>query len=329
MKFVFAICVIFSLAASALAQMPVLQNASYDLEPEILVAEVRGTVKRSAVILPKPAYPSEARATASDGIVRVEVTLDASGAVISAKAVAGESVLFGACEAAALRTRFRRIDGVAPDYTEHGSLVYGFTLARIGWLRAGFELGITEITSSAFPVNFRHLNRLMMSEWTNEREMIARLTVLSDELRVVRRDRPILVSEQNTNSVNSSSSTKTWQIPGFPARNSSVRTEAAGLAAGLLSAIRARLGGDPQGIWAFDAGHELARLMQESRDPASRKYAAQRLTELAQSAPEGADPEKIDALRKLANVFLNFRPDDQNSEEISATLHILLRAKAN
>ncbi len=65
-----------------------------------------GVVNGIATDLPKPAYSPAAKAAGISGDVKVQVTIDESGKVISAKAVDGPSLLRNDAERAALRARF-------------------------------------------------------------------------------------------------------------------------------------------------------------------------------------------------------------------------------
>lgn len=65
-----------------------------------------GVLNGKALELPKPDYPEIARRARASGLVTVEVVIDLSGKVISAKAVSGPSMLQRAAEQAALRARF-------------------------------------------------------------------------------------------------------------------------------------------------------------------------------------------------------------------------------
>lgn len=310
--------------SEAFAQAPALRDASYDLEPNVVVADVRGTIKRKAVILPKPIYPMEARHLAADGDVRVDVVVDAEGSVISAKAVSGESVLFYVCEAAAKRTKFRRIDGAAPDYTETGNLVYGFSLAKISWLRAGFELGLVQIETSNDIVNLRHLNRLLNANWTPERDATGKLIAIYDTLRGVRLKPPELVAAENSSDGRSKSSAAAWKLPAVPALDSRARRNASALANELISAIRTRLVGESQQDWAFRTGVSLASVMHETGNPDSRKIAARTLRNLAQSAPSGTGAQKIAALNQLADVFASDDFERTRFDSVRSALAVLL-----
>lgn len=85
-----------------------------------------GVINGAAVNLPKPAYPSAARAVKADGTVSVQVTIDENGKVISASAVSGHPLLRQAAEQAALNSEFKptMLSGKAVKVT--GLLVYNF-----------------------------------------------------------------------------------------------------------------------------------------------------------------------------------------------------------
>ena len=59
-----------------------------------------------AISLPKPVYPSIAKATKASGTVVVSVTVDENGRVINAHATSGHPLLRAAAEAAAHNARF-------------------------------------------------------------------------------------------------------------------------------------------------------------------------------------------------------------------------------
>lgn len=65
-----------------------------------------GVLNGRATILPAPVYPEIARRMRTTGVVTVEVVVDVSGRVISAKAVSGPEVLRSEAERAAMMARF-------------------------------------------------------------------------------------------------------------------------------------------------------------------------------------------------------------------------------
>jgi len=80
-----------------------------------------------AISLPKPPYPAVAVSTGIQGKVDVQVTIDETGNVISAKAASGHPFLRGPAENAAWKARFTptMLNGVPVKVT--GVIVYNFT----------------------------------------------------------------------------------------------------------------------------------------------------------------------------------------------------------
>ena len=80
-----------------------------------------------AVSLPKPPYPAVAVSTGIQGKVDVQVTIDETGKVISAKAASGHPFLRGPAENAAWKAQFTptMLNGVPVKVT--GVIVYNFT----------------------------------------------------------------------------------------------------------------------------------------------------------------------------------------------------------
>lgn len=66
----------------------------------------KGVVNGSAIKLPPPMYPAEARQSKASGAVNVQVEIDEQGNVVSATAVSGDSLLRAASEEAARNAKF-------------------------------------------------------------------------------------------------------------------------------------------------------------------------------------------------------------------------------
>jgi protein TonB len=82
----------------------------------------------SAISLPKPAYPAIAKQAGIQGSVNVQVVIDETGKVISAKAVTGSPALMHAAQQAAMSARFSpTILGEQPVKVS-GVIVYNFVL---------------------------------------------------------------------------------------------------------------------------------------------------------------------------------------------------------
>ncbi len=85
-----------------------------------------GILNSRAVNLTKPAYPPQARQMGADGQVVVQVLVDETGNVTSAKALSGNLLLRASAEAAARQSRFNpvRVDNQAVKAT--GVVLYNF-----------------------------------------------------------------------------------------------------------------------------------------------------------------------------------------------------------
>jgi TonB family protein len=75
-------------------------------EPKSVAPISGGVLNGKAISLPKPAYPPIARAVRASGMVTVQVTIDETGKVISARAVGGHPLLQQAAVQAANQARF-------------------------------------------------------------------------------------------------------------------------------------------------------------------------------------------------------------------------------
>jgi TonB family protein len=95
--------------------------------PKPVIRRSLGVVNSIALSLPKPNYPSAAYATNAQGKVDVQVTIDETGRVISAKAINGSGALRSVSEQAAKRARFRptTLSNVPMKVT--GVITYNFT----------------------------------------------------------------------------------------------------------------------------------------------------------------------------------------------------------
>ncbi len=89
----------------------------------------KGVVNGSAVSLPKPAYPAAAQAVKASGEVKIQVTIDEEGNVISANAVSGHPLLRQAAERAARLAKFKptTLEGVPVKIS--GIIIYNFVPA--------------------------------------------------------------------------------------------------------------------------------------------------------------------------------------------------------
>lgn len=89
--------------------------------------QTKGVINGEAKYLPKPTYPPAAVALQVSGAVNVQVTIDESGKVISARAVSGNPLLRQAAENAARRATFSTTYLSEVPVKVTGMIVYNFT----------------------------------------------------------------------------------------------------------------------------------------------------------------------------------------------------------
>jgi protein TonB len=97
------------------------------VEPKKVHKISGGVVNGKAISLPVPVYSPAAKAIGVSGIVNVEVTIDESGRVVSAKAVTGHALLRQSAERAANNARFRPTLLSNEPVKVTGVIVYNFT----------------------------------------------------------------------------------------------------------------------------------------------------------------------------------------------------------
>ncbi|MCA1592167.1 MAG: energy transducer TonB, partial [Acidobacteria bacterium] len=89
-----------------------------------------GILNGKALNLPSPTYPEMARRVRTTGLVEVEVVIDLSGKVISAKATSGPALLRDAAERAAMQARFSPTLLTGQPVKVSGTITYNFTLSQ-------------------------------------------------------------------------------------------------------------------------------------------------------------------------------------------------------
>ena len=87
-----------------------------------------GVLNGKALSLPKPVYPQQAKTARASGLVTVEVVIDETGKVISAKAVEGHVLLRQAATQAAQDARFSPTLLSGQPVKVSGQINYNFAL---------------------------------------------------------------------------------------------------------------------------------------------------------------------------------------------------------
>lgn len=87
-------------------------------------------LRKAAISLPQPEYPTTAELAGRGGKVEVQVIVDEKGDVVAAKSVSGESILYPAAEAAALKAHFSPAVLSAEPTRVFGVIAYNFAAMR-------------------------------------------------------------------------------------------------------------------------------------------------------------------------------------------------------
>jgi TonB family protein len=112
-------------------RIAIADNEAPPAHPRQLLKPISGGVLNGmALTLPPPSYPDVARRTHIEGTVQVEVVVDETGKVISARVLSGPALLRDAASQAAFRAHFSptKLSGLPVKVT--GMINYNFTLPR-------------------------------------------------------------------------------------------------------------------------------------------------------------------------------------------------------
>ena len=305
---------------------PILRNNSLESADAYKVGEVRGNIKRKAVNLPKPTFPREALEAGADGSVKIEITIDAEGNVVSATAISGHPLLKGVSEETARKTKFKSSE---TNGAETGILTYNFTIEKASWIRIGFDLAIIQKDSMLRISSFPRIAKSFDTDWMNELETLSKLNEMRRielEMRGDTRqnDRPILVSKNTVTTNNSIQRSVTAQIV-LPIRNQPSGEQIA-LSQNLIAAIQNRLANDQSGLWKFNLGVNLIDALENARNPNTRNDAVIILRQFADNAPADISAESLTALKDLINYFGKSKREMRNSDEYRL-LPIILKIK--
>lgn len=327
----FSLSLLIFSAGSAFSQspVPVLKDNSVEAEEAYKIGDVRGSIKRKAVLLPKPSFPREALEAGADGIVKVEIVIDAPGNVVSAKAILGHPLLFNSAEETARKTKFRSVEPTDENAGETGIITYNFAIEKAGWTKIAYDLAAIQKAPTLRPFNVPRIVRAFDPAWTGEKEILDKLS----EMRRVEietqnpvSDKPVLVRKNVPNAsgaVVQSSITAEIQLP---VRNPPTGERIA-LAQSLTAALQSRLASDELNLWRFNLGIDLAKTFEAARNPNEARNAAQILKRSAETAPNGVSAESLTALQKLIEVLEREARTREVSNEIVKSLAILFRSK--
>ncbi|MCA1624406.1 MAG: energy transducer TonB [Acidobacteria bacterium] len=329
---ILSIFVLLFFSTGTFSQQPEMKDGTRPTAPELFtVGEVRGVVNAKAIYLAKPVFPIEAREAGAEGTVRVEITIDEDGNVISANAVSGHPSLKISSEEAARKTKFRitrNVDGQAIKAT--GVLVYKFTIERASWSKIGYDLALLEKTPTLKYFSFATIAKAFQPEWTNELELLEKIA----QMKRAEVERQANASEDNQPVFRRSivkkpdgsvSSSMTGEIR-LPIPNPPT-PEQISVSQILIFSLQSRLGNDELSLWQFNLGVNLSKALELYRNPNERSNAAQILRQFSQSAPQDASAEVLAELQKLIVIFEKGKPTMNTHNEIGRSLSAIFRSK--
>lgn len=332
-KTFFLVLAIFGFSVCGLAQAsspkgpPVLtKSATYDPSEDFVVGDVRGTVKSKAVYLHKPEYPVEARWLGNEGTVRVQISIDEEGNVLTATALAGEMPLVAVAEHAARRSKFVIArDETGQPVNAHGVLVYSFEIKKAGWSKIGNGLTLnTRIPSHMLSIPAAI--KALPPEWTSERQMF-------EEIQNLRRTQPqvpqlprpelvVVLRSLQMGSTGMAGMSKKIILPPIPPQPPDNGQGV--IAQKLIAALQTRLADDQLNLWRFNLGLEITNIFE--RGPYGSGDAANIPAKFFQNAPSGA-PEDILAALKTIGTKLGGKQTNVVGDEIRILVMQILRSK--
>lgn len=333
MNFRISLCfLLFSLfiagAGNAFSQNPALKDNTVETEEAYKIGDVRGTIKRKAVLLPKPSFPREALEAGADGIVKVEVVIDPQGNVVSAKAIAGNPLLYNSAEETARKTKFRSVEPASENATETGILTYNFAIEKAGWTQIAYNLAAIQKAPTLRPFNVPRTAKAFQPDWSGEREILDKLAEMRRveiETQPSVSDKPVFVRKNDPNAKGAGQSSITAEIQ-LPVRNQPTGERIA-LAQNLTALLQSRLASSESDLWKFNLGIDLAKTFEAARNPNEARNAAQILKQSAENAPAGISAESLTALQKLIEILENEARNVQTINEITKALALIFRSK--
>jgi len=327
---------VFAFVASGVfaqtGSVPVLKDNSIPASGEEIyrIGDVRGTIRRKAVFLPKPPFPREALEAGADGTVKVEVVIDGEGSVVSAKAVSGNPLLYTVSEETARKTKFRRAAPAEPNASETGTIDYNFAIEKAGWLKIGFDLAVIQKAPSLRSFSVPRVARAFQPDWTGELELLGKLA----EMRRIEietenvsptNDKPVLVRKTDPNRKGATQSSMRAEIK-IPVPNPPTGEHIAA-AQNLTETLQSRLASDEASLWKFNLGINLAKAFEISRNPNEMPRAAEILRQSAESAPNGISDESLAALRQVIEYYEGGRQTVESRTGILKPLSVLFNDK--
>jgi TonB family protein len=288
-----------------------------------------GVLNGKARLLPKPAFPQEARAVGATGAVSVQVLIDENGVVVSANAVSGHPLLREAAAEAAKGAKFSPtlLDGVPVRVT--GVITYNFVLG-LQAARIAFILTHAELTSSfgeyGAPESFASQ---LPNDWSDEKAILKSLTfeqfpeTKAEEKKVSteRTGDPPPVKDNNRYTVKGDVNYAVAGGAQYGPRK--LDASSIGSVQRVSRMIEARASAVESKAWAYELGKALGRLAAEIDDTSKFQSDLAAIESLSGRAPATVVQSSLQQL----NAFIEFAKKegihDDNGQEVLTRVGML------
>lgn len=302
-----------------------------------------GVLNGKAITLPKPVYPSAARAVKASGTVSVQVLIGEDGSVITAAAVSGHPLLRSAAVEAARGAKFAPTRLAGNPVKVSGVIVYNFvgaTPVEQVILGIGYDLTDGELSRS---FNSGSVKGEMPSTWTEERALLDKIARGIEKYSA---DNPPPSKAEtksaaisgagvtsgsevklSTDPTLSGNSTSTGDANRYTVIGSYATTAPAGGRFGdetladiveLQALIDRRFADNPVASWYFKLGQALGRLENLAADKDRFPGAVNELQILAANIPAGATDSLRTRLNELLTAAEAARVDTTKTDDVIA-----------
>ncbi|MGC2237569.1 MAG: energy transducer TonB [Pyrinomonadaceae bacterium] len=329
-----SICVLILSSQNLFSQRPVLPTPFPVLRTErsdvrasefYKVGETTGNIGGAkAILLPKPVYPVEAREAGAEGKVKVEITIDESGSVASAKAVSGHPALYEAAQNAALKSKFS-VPKVGGEGTKvSGFITYDFLIETPNWFKVGYDIAVIEKLPTLGFFQIPVIKKVIQTDWQTETDLLEQLRVIRNEEKKafdsMPVERPVLMNNRTPNSASQTMSMRINIPPQNPQKISAAQN--------LLTALQARLAGDELSLWQLNLGIAFIKVQELYRNPVTRKIAVEILKPYSQNAPANVPAAYSEQLKNLIETFETKSNDETDVRDaIGRTIAVLQKIK--